>query len=135
MTRPTYEDVLDGLHDCFETVEGIAAILPYEPTSVHTFPLLYSMFDSMEITRTGQVQGRTYRTLHRLVFRWQDNEQALLEMIPFVDAIPDAVDADKHLGGAIQSGLAVIDECEAMFVEIGGTECLALDFYSTVVVK
>jgi hypothetical protein len=131
----TYADVLEGLHERFATVEGIAACLDYEPKSVQTFPLLYSMLDTMEITRTGQVKGRTYRTLHRLLFKWQDNEQALAQMIPYVDSIPDAVDADKHLGGRVTSGLAVIDECEAMFVTIGGVECLALDFYSTVLVK
>ena len=135
MTRPSYADVLEGLHVRFATVDGIQACLDYEPKSAQVTPLLYSMLDSMEITRTGQVQARVYRTLHRLLFQWQDNEQALAEMIPYVDSIPDAVDADKHLGGVLASGLAVIDECEVVFVDVGGVEFLGLDFYSTVTVK
>lgn len=131
----SYSDVLDGLHTRFATVSGIAAFLKYEPTSIQTYPLLYSVLDSFEITRTGQVKAWTYRTLHRLLFRWQENEMALSEMIPFVNSIPLAVDADKHLGGKLDSGVAAIDEGEVMFVEIGDTQCLALDFYSTVVEK
>jgi len=131
----TYAEVLEGLHTAFATVDGIAAILDYEPKSVQTFPLLYSMFDSMEASRNGQVRAVTYRTLHRLLFQWQDNEQALVEAIPFIDSIPAAVEADKHLGGTIASGLARIDECEAVIVTVSGVEMLALDFYSTVMVK
>ena len=131
----SYSDVLDGLHTRFATVNGITAILKYEPTSIQAYPLLYSMLDSFDIARTGQVVAWHYRTLHRLVFRWQDNELALAELIPFVNAIPNAVEADKHLGGKLKSGLATIDEGEVMWAEIGGTECLTLDFYSTVVEK
>jgi hypothetical protein len=132
----SYEAILEGLQERFETVAGIVNVLDYEPTAIHDYPTLYSLLDEWSATRSGQVRSVTYRTLHRLLFRWQDNEMAAKEMIPFVDAIPAAVEADRHLGGRLISGLAVIDEGEVnSIVLVGGTECLALDFYSTVVEK
>jgi hypothetical protein len=131
----SYQSVLEGLHERFATVEGIKVLLQYEPTSVQVFPTLYSVLDSFEVERRGQVRAVTYRTLHRLVFRWQDNEQALAEMIPYVDSIPEAVEEDKHLGGRLVAGLAEITDGEVMFVSIGGADLLALDFYSSVVEK
>jgi len=131
----SYADVLAGLHERFATVSGIKAILDYVPTSIHTAPLLYSAFDRAESVRSAQVKGWQYRTLHRLCFRWQDNERAEEELIPYVNSIPDAVAADPHLGGVLTAGYAEINEIEAAWVTIGGIEYRVLDFYSTVIEK
>lgn len=131
----SYETALAGLHECFRRVPRIQAILDYEPTSIQAWPTLYSLFDGAEFARRGQVKSTTYRTLHRLVFLWQDNERAEEEMIPYIDLIPAVVAADPHLSGALASGLATIDSVNAVWVTIAGVQCRALDFYSTVVEK
>lgn len=131
----SYESVLEGLHERFQTISGLAAILNYEPTSIQTYPTLYSMLDDFEVARSGQVVAIRYRILHRLLFRWQHNEQALAEMAPFVNDIIDAVGADPHLGGRLTAGYSEIVDGETMFVVIGGTECLALDVYSSTLEK
>ena len=116
-------------------ISAPVAILDYVPTAIHETPMIYSLLDNLQITRSGQVKARHYRILHRLVVRWQENELAEEQIIPYVDSIPEAVDADPHLGGALISGYAEIDECDAVWVTVAGIEYRALDFYSTVIEK
>jgi len=89
----------------------------------------------MKIAHTGTIKTVTYRILHRVAIRWQDNEQAELEAIPLVDAIPAAVEADPQLGGRIITGWAEVDECQPGWATIAGAEYRLLDFYSTVIEK
>jgi hypothetical protein len=116
-------------------VSAPVAILDYVPTAIHDTPMIYSLLDNLEITRSGQIKAKHYRILHRLLLRWQDNELAEEQIIPFVDSVPDAIDADPHLGGALVSGYAEINECDAVWVTVAGVEYRALDFYSTVIDK
>jgi hypothetical protein len=131
----SYQTVISALHDVFEEVEGIEAVLPYEPTSIQAYPTLYSLLDKVERSSQGQLVIMRYRILHRLCFRWVDNETAEAHLIPFVNSIPAAVDQDPMLGGALPLGIARISEIQAVFVEIGGTLHRALDFYSDVLEK
>jgi hypothetical protein len=131
----SYATVLTGLHVRFATVAGIANILKYEPTSVGDLPTLYSLIQSVAVTYKGQLRATHYRILHRMLFRWQDVEQAELEILPFVDSIPLSVDADKQLGGVILDGMAFINEMSAGWVEIANTTYRTLDFISDVTVK
>jgi hypothetical protein len=73
--------------------------------------------------------------LHRLIFRWQDNERAEQELIPYVDSLPAAIHADRYLGGVLHSGEASIESVEGVFVTIGGVLYRALDFHATVLEK
>ena len=130
----SYATVLDGLHVRFATVAGINAILKYVPTAIDP-PMMYSVLESMNVTRNGQVRAVHYRINHRMMFRWQDFEQAELEIIPFVDSIPLAVEADPHLGGVLVSGFAEINECRALWVDISGTTYRVLDFFSDITEK
>lgn len=131
----SYATVLAGLTTRLETVSGIVAVLEYAPTAVHDTPLIYSLLDNVEYSESGQVKTQRYRIQHRLLVRWQDNEQAEIEAQPYVDSIPAAVRADPHLGGALTSGYAQITECQAGWVTIAGVEYRSLDFISTVVEK
>ncbi len=128
----SYTSVLEGLHERFATVEGIVSILPYSPTAIHDTPTLFSMPDEGQVHRSGQVKAREYRTNHYLVFRWQDSEQATQELLPFLDSIPAAVDADPHLGGRLNGGMARVDEWEIMWLTVGSVDYIAIRFYSTV---
>jgi hypothetical protein len=130
-----YQDVLDGLHAAFAAVPGIVNVLDYVPAAIHDTPTLYTMLDSVEVSKTGQIKTRRYRILHRLILLWQDNEQAELAVAPFVDSIPAALDADPQLGGKIASGWAEIASIDAVWVTIQNVEYRALDFYSEVLVK
>ena len=131
----TYAAIVDGLHTALAGVSGINVVLDYAPTSVHETPLMYSLLDHIEISRGAQVTTRRFRILHRLLVPWQDNEQAEIQIEPFVDSVVDAIDADPTLGGVITSGLAQIEEVEALWVTIAGVEYRALDFYSLVIDK
>jgi hypothetical protein len=132
----SYRDVLTGLHTVFEGVSPpIPVLLRYEPTAIHQTPTLYSLLDTVNRQRQGQIRAATYRVLNRLVFRWQDNEQAEEELIPYVDAIANAIDSDAHLSGALDSGLATVNDMEAVFVSIGGVIYRALDIYVDVLEK
>lgn len=130
-----YLDIVTGLHTRFAAAGGITKLLAYEPTAIHEPPVLYSLLDRVTYEHAGQVKATRYRILHRLCFRWQDYEQAELELMPFVDAIPASVRADPRLGGALGRGLATISEAQGVFVKIGGATYRALDFYSDVLDK
>ncbi len=127
-----------GLHERFATVttpRALVAILAYEPTAVHDYPLLYSILDSFERTRHGQVLAWHWRTMHRLLLRWQSSEECEIELRAFVNSIPEALDLDPHLGGRLVSGYADIAEADAGWTKVGDTECRYVDFYSTVIEK
>lgn len=126
--------MLTGLHERFATVSGIAKLLKYEPTTIQAFPTLYSLLDTVERSQAGQLTVMRYRVLNRIIFRWQDNEQAELELIPFVNSVPAAIDADAKLGGRVDSGLARVTDIQAVFVTIGALY-RALDIYTEVLEK
>lgn len=126
----SYSALRNALHEVLKTVQPrIAAILPYEPTQIQTFPTLYTLFNSAE--RNSEAAGVTvmdYSVIARLCFRWVDNEQAELELEDYVNAIPAAVDANQQLSGAIASGIAKATAITGVYVSIGGTTYRAIDF-------
>lgn len=123
----SYAAVIEGLKVRFATIPSIKLILDYEPTSIHDAPLLYMLFDNAPRTQTGQVTVMPYRVLCRLAIRWVDNELAERELIPFVNSLPAAIDADATLGGKIASGMARVTNVQGVFVTIGGVLYRALD--------
>jgi hypothetical protein len=131
----SYATVLGGLHTVFESVGGIAAVLDYEPTTVQVSPLMYSLLDSVEVTRAGQVMAYRYHIMHRLMVPLQNNPQAEQILIPYVNSIPAAIDADPHLGTVLTNGIATIESIDAVFVTFAGVVFRALNFYSNVLEK
>ena len=130
----SYSAIVTGIHDAIEAAHPELTCLAYEPTHIDP-PMLYSLLDRVDYSQSGQIKTKRYRILHRLCFLWQDNEQAELELMPYVDSIPAAIVADAHLGGAISKGLATIGEVIGTFVSISGTLYRCLDFYSDVLDK
>lgn len=131
----SYQDIVEGLQDRFETVTDLETVLAYVPTSIGSTPMMYLLLDSATTERSGQVLAVRYRVLARLVVLWQDNEQAELEVMPLVDAIIGAVEADPHLGGALNSGYARINEVDAGWDELGGVTYRVVDFFADVLAK
>ncbi|MFZ1484022.1 MAG: hypothetical protein WAS36_03340 [Candidatus Saccharimonadales bacterium] len=131
----SYSAILAGLNERFATVPTIARVLDYEPTSIQAFPTLYSLLDRVEYLPAGQVRATRYRVLHRLCLRWQDNERAEEQLVPYVDSLAAAIRADPRLGGRITSGLATVVEAQGTFVVIGGALLRCLDLYTETLVK
>lgn len=137
MSFPSYSQVVDALHVRFATVADLAGkpMLKYEPRSVQTTPMLYTLIDRFTRERSGQLTAMRYRILHRLVLQWQDNEQSEVQLMPFVHSIPDSIDRDPTLAGLLEKGQAHIDDAESGFVLISQTKYRCLDFYSNVLAK
>ena len=102
-------------------------VFGYEPTMIDP-PCCYTLLDSWEHSQQGQMTINRYRVLARVCIRWQDFEQAELELDPYPGRMADAIDADRHLGftggGAPH---ASVTGGPAVFVTIGGVVYRALD--------
>lgn len=132
----SYEAAIAGLKSRIETVSGLQQVLDYEPASLQRLPAVYLLLDSFR--QVGELPVYEYRVLCRLCIRWQDNEKAEWELIPFVNSIPAAIDADPQLGGAITRGVAQVAQdapAIAGFVRIGGTMYRSLDVFVDIVDK
>lgn len=128
----SYSAAIAGLKSAIETVDGLQLVLDYEPTSIQRLPAVYLLLDSFRRSTAGQVTAMHYRVLTRLCVRWQDNEKAEQELIPFVNSIPAAIDADPTLGGAVTRGFSQVDpDAPALggFVRIGGVMYRSLDIF------
>ena len=71
----------------------------------------------------------------QIALRWQDNERAEEQLVPYVDSLAAAIRADPRLGGRIASGLAQVVEAQGTFVVIGGALLRCLDLYTETLVK
>ncbi|MDD5059303.1 MAG: hypothetical protein PHQ60_15710 [Sideroxydans sp.] len=130
----SYSDVVEGLHERFATVSALKAVLDYEPNSVQTTPLLYSILDGFERRVEGTVTYTTWRTLHRLLIPYQKPAQVEEDLAGLVMSIIEAVESSPKLGGRLRPGDAQIVSGDADFIEIGdGNWYRRLDFYSQVV--
>lgn len=128
------QDILTGLHERLQTLDGLSPILDYEPASVEP-PMIYSLLDEVGRPMTGALVARRYRFLHRLVVLWIDNREAEQQLLSYANQIAAAIDADPYLGGRITSGGARIVDQQAGFTRINNVLYRILDSYSEVVVK
>jgi hypothetical protein len=132
----SYADIVAGLHERFATVAGIVGIGIGEPDSVADTPYLYTLLDEVvHEPPQGTVAVARYRSLHRLLFATQDTEQAESALLPLVDAVVDAVDADATLDGVLTLGYARITDARGVWVTINGTLYRAVDFISEAIDK
>lgn len=129
-----YNDVLEGLHERFATIEGLS-IGDGEPTSVQVFPYMYSLFDRFERSQAGSVTVMRYYTIHRLCIQWQDTHVAEQTLRLYLDRIPASIDADPKLNGRINSGLATMIEASSGWFVLSQSKMRIVDFTSHVLVK
>lgn len=123
----SYSEIVAGLAVRYGTISGLKVILNYEPTSVQDSPLIYTVLDSFTREHTGTVVQMRYRIRSRLCIRWQNPEYAEGTLITLTNAIPQAIDADRRLGGVVRS--AGVQAGDAGWVSIGGVEYRSLDFW------
>lgn len=132
----SYEAGMAAAKMVFETVGELVVVLNYVPRSFQTTPLLYSCLAgaTYEDAGTAEAAGYVphYRTQHRLVLAWSENEQAELVLARLVDDIPAALKADPTLGGAIGDGQMRIVSAEPGWLtnDAGQVTHRICDFYS-----
>lgn len=120
----SYQTVIAGLVERLKTVDGLKLVLDHEPPSIQRLPALLLYLDSFRRSYSGNVVTMRYRVKARLLISWVSNEAAERELLPFVNTIPAAIDADMFLGGRIQSGGAEVEQDTdhvAAWTEYGGT--------------
>jgi hypothetical protein len=130
-----YPDVVRGLVEVIEGMNGIAAVHDYEPTSIGNTPTAYLLLDGAERVSKGGISAFRYSILLRVVFNWIDNEQAEREVMQFVNPVTVAIERGASLNGALTHGMAGVTRVQAVFVVIGGVLYRALDFYLGVLEK
>ena len=123
----SYSVVNDGVQAMCESIAGVSTVLDYEPSSVQDLPAIYHFLDSFR--PVGELSVYVYRKVIRLLIRWQDNERAEQELVPFVDSIPAKVVDTKFLGDRIRIDVSTEAPAIAGFVRIGGTMYRSLDVY------
>jgi hypothetical protein len=132
--------VWQGLEERFRTVQGLRTVLLGNPTGDLDLPGLYTAYQ--QFTRplrnarpARNVTGMTHLFASRLVIRWVDFQQAEMQLLTLIDAIPDSIDLDPRLGGRLNSGLAYCADGISGFAEIGNVLYRVVDFSLQVLEK
>lgn len=133
----TYADIVAALVTRFKTVTALnkentkskpVGVLDYEPQTIQKAPVLYGVLTSFDRNQTGQVTNMIYIMTWRLCIQWQDNQQAERALMPFINLIPAALDADRTLGGVQGMGEARIESATAGYVGIANTLHRIVDY-------
>lgn len=135
MSRVTAQEILEGIHERFQLVEGLKSIIAYEPTSIHDTPMIYSLYRNYERAERGQVLAETHTYQHRLAISFADPESAEAELLKIAVEIPASVEADPQLDGRLASGSVSVSAGSAGFIFVNGSVYRVLDFTSTAIVK
>jgi len=122
----SYANIVSGIQTRLATITTLKANLKYEPAVIDDTPMTYILLDNAELTENAQSVTVLYDVTVRLIVRWQDNEQAEAQMMPYVDSIVDAIRGDPTLGSRANS--ARVTRIEGAFVTIAGVEYRAVDF-------
>ena len=135
-----YTDIVANVKSQLESgltgPQALVNVLDYEPPAVAATPMAYIFLGGWERNQTGQVVTMRYTLIIRLVLLWQDNYEAERALIPYVNALPNALESDMTLGGGpdgrrvsqVRTGLAE-------YREIGGTVYRTMDTTISVLEK
>jgi hypothetical protein len=115
-----------NLKTTLATVTGIRKVLNGFPTSPQNLPLCYIEAGSGERSQAGQLTANTYRIIATVCVSWQENALAEDQIAPFIDRVPDAIDADPTLGDAVN--LARVEAWRTDVRAIAETQCRVVDF-------
>src|SRR5262245_21397669 len=117
--------IAQGLQDVFRELAGLKSIMLGEPTGSMDLPGLYIAYQ--EFTRplrnsspARNLTGMDHIFACRLIIQWVENNQAEMQLITLLDAIPDAIDRSPTLGTTIPHGVAYCPAGIAGFATIGG---------------
>jgi len=140
----TLQDAIDGLHERFATVPGLArynpageliSIIDHEPSIELPTPFLFTLLDGFTSSTEGQITVIIYRFVHALCVLKHDAKYAEREIRPYIESIPQSVERDIKLGQRISQGAAWLDAGDRVYRRVGGVIFQAVDFRSTVMIK
>jgi len=129
-----------GLESAFRGIAGLRGVMLGEPSGNMDLPCLYTAYQSFDRPLRNSpparnITGMSHQFACRLVIQWQDNAQAEMQLLTFLDAIPDAIDADPRLGGRLYGGVAWCASGITGFVRIGDVLYRIVDYAITVLEK
>lgn len=130
-----------GLYERFVTIDGlVGGIHLGEPTSIQATPLLYAGYASADQIMRSQaparnLDGMTHTFAVRLVFDYQDNEQAEMQLLTLADSVPAAINVDPRLGDRLYGGVAKSTNALSGFAMIAKKLYRVLEFEVTVIEK
>lgn len=125
--------VWQGLEERFKTIEGLEGIVLGEPTSIQSTPLLYAGYALADQVLRSQAPASNLDAIThtfgvRLVFDYQDNPQAEMQLLALADSVPSAINDDPRLGGRLYGGIAKSTRARAGFAVIAKKIYRVLDF-------
>lgn len=129
-----------GLEERLLTVAGLKAVKLGEPTAIHEPPAIYTVLAFFDRSFAGvrpadNLTAMVYTFQHRLYLRWQDNSEATVQLLSYINLIPLAIDADPQLGARLGRGFAKVTRGDAGFITVSGTKYLVCDFTTEVLEK
>lgn len=130
-----------GLEERFRTIEGIdGGVHLGEPTAITATPYLYAAYDTADQLLRSQAPARnqdgiTHTFGVRIVFDYQENAQAEMQLLTLADSVPAAINTDPRLGGRLQAGIARSMNAASGFAVIAKKTYRVLDFVVTVLEK
>lgn len=133
--------VYQGLVAAFREISGIQAILLGDPTTIQVSPALIIVYGSFDVLSQSSPPARNLNaTSHefgiRLAIKWgPENEQAEMQLLTLIGAIPAAIGADPRLGGRLPKGLAQISGAVTGYAEYSKDKFRIADYVCTVVEK
>jgi hypothetical protein len=98
-----YADVVAGIVAALEPL-GFENVLDYEPAAIEVAPMAYVVLATFARDKVGGVVTMRYTVTVRVAVPWTDNEQAERDLIPLVNAVPNALEVDMTLGANAAAG-------------------------------
>lgn len=132
--------VYEGLAEIYASLAGVQNIILGEPTAAHELPAIYTAYMGFDrplrnSPPANNLTGMRHTFMSRLLIAWQDQSEAEAQLLALLDTIPDAIDADPHLGGRLTKGMAWCATGVTGFVAIAGTTYRIVDYTITVMEK
>jgi hypothetical protein len=122
-----------GLEERYKTIDGLRSIMLGSPSGDLDLPGLYTAYSQFarplrNAPPASNLTGMDHLFVSRLILRWVDFQAAEMQLITFLDLIPDAIDRDPRLGRRLAGGMAYCSEGITGFATIGGVEYRIVDF-------
>lgn len=126
-----------GLDERFRTIEGIAAVLLGEPTTVHATPLLFAEYASADqimrsVAPAHNIDGLTHIFTVWILFDTQENAQTEMQLLTLADSVPRAINIDPRLAQRLYGGYATSTSALAGRMSVASKLYRALQFTVTI---
>lgn len=123
----SYTDLIAYFQTQLKAMPQIAVVLDYEPQQIAKAPCAYTLYDSGTMVNVGQRRGQRTRTVVRVVIARQHAPEAERLLNELVYAVPNALEANRYAGGAIDGGSVAMSDQNAGYLDFGGTSYRVLD--------